>query len=211
MAHAIYLKVQRVPEALRVALMLATPAAVDATFLAAADAATRQQLAHMLARAGWASLDLEAGPCADAAGGEAEALKEARAPPPCTPADDPFLLNAESDHHSRSGPSVSAALPPRRRQLHCTEQRSAMRRSAICIGTQRHAAQRSVALHMPELRNAEALRRRSVAHRCALRSVAQALESRRAPVEVPSVIGLHACAVLPACGMACIGQLKALG
>ena len=75
-AHAIYLRVGRVPDALRVGLMMGTPAAVEAAFLAAGDRTTRRQLAHMLARAAWPLSLEEGGVAAGCAGDDAEALAE---------------------------------------------------------------------------------------------------------------------------------------
>jgi 26S proteasome regulatory subunit N1 len=65
-AHAIYMKAKRLPEALRVALKLSdggSEALVAATFTAATDIQTRRQLAYQLAAAG-RLINIEEGPCA---------------------------------------------------------------------------------------------------------------------------------------------------
>ncbi len=74
-AHSIYQKVGRLPEALRCALKLAASGSdlVAATWQAANDVQVRRQLAYMLARAG-VPLDLDDGPCA--VSDDTDALKE---------------------------------------------------------------------------------------------------------------------------------------
>lgn len=76
LAHAIYVKNGRLPEALRCALKLADgsgDALVASTFAAASDTQVRRQLAYMLASAAH-PVDVEDGPCA--CPDDAEALKD---------------------------------------------------------------------------------------------------------------------------------------
>jgi 26S proteasome regulatory subunit N1 len=53
-AHTIFMKVGKYPDAMRVALRMNTQETMEETFLASTDKQERRQLCYMLARHGWA-------------------------------------------------------------------------------------------------------------------------------------------------------------
>jgi hypothetical protein len=74
-AHAIYLKLAKWHDAMRIALHLNRRETIEATFAACPDLLAKKQLCYLLARQG-VPLDLEDGPCAVEDDGAREALRE---------------------------------------------------------------------------------------------------------------------------------------